>query len=102
MWAVVEIKAKQYIVRKDDEFKVELLDQKEGSVTFDKVLLTADGENVKVGAPYLTGAKVTATVLGEKKSARVYTGRFKRRKKYRRLKGHRQDHTVIKITEIAA
>ena len=100
MWAVVEILKKQYIVKPNDTIETERLGQTTGEIVFDKVLLTVDGDNIKVGTPYLNGAKVKAAVQGEEKDDKVIIGKFKRRKKYRRRQGHRQIHSILKISEI--
>lgn len=100
MWAVVEIDTKQYLVKVGDALGVERLQTKEGEVTFDKVLLLADDTNVSVGTPYVTGAKVKATVTGEAKGEKVLSYKYRRRKKSRWTKGHRQIHTLLTITRI--
>jgi len=102
MWAVVEILKKQYIVKKGDRVEVERLKAKEGEVTFDNVLLAVSGDDIKVGTPYVAKAAVTAQVQGEEKDDKVIIGKFSRRKKYRRRQGHRQIHTILKITDIVA
>jgi len=101
MWAVVEILKKQYIVRPNDKIETERLEQKEGEIVFDKVLLLVDGDNIKVGTPYVAGAQVKATITGEEKDDKVIIGKFKRRKKYRRRQGHRQIHSILNISTIS-
>ena len=101
MYALVEIKGKQYKAEKGSLLKVDKLDQEEGSsVEFDTVLLTKDGEAVKVGSPYVKGAKVTATVGDTRKDKKVTVIKFKRRKGYRRKNGHRQQYTFLKVEGI--
>jgi large subunit ribosomal protein L21 len=100
MWAIVEINTKQYLVKEGDALGVERLQTKEGEITFDKVLLLADDTNVSVGTPYVTGAKVTGTVTGEAKGEKVLSYKYRRRKKSRWMKGHRQIHTLLTITRI--
>jgi len=102
MLAVVEINKKQYLVQKGDTIKVQRLKEKEGKITFDKVLLIADDKKTKVGTPYISKAKVEAQIEGEKKDKKVIVYKVKRRKKYRRKRGHRQIHTIIKINRIVA
>jgi large subunit ribosomal protein L21 len=102
MFAVVEIGKKQYKVTKGQKLLVERLKEKEGKVTFDKVLLLADDKKVKIGTPYLEKAKVEAEIEGEKRSKKVIVYKFKRRKKYRKKQGHRQNRTLITITRIVA
>jgi large subunit ribosomal protein L21 len=100
MWAVVEIAKKQYFVEKDSFLKVEKLDKEKGDVIFDKVLLVADGDNIKVGKPYISGAKVKAEIIGEQKGDKVISFTYRRRKKSRRIRGHRQIYTHLKISDI--
>lgn len=102
MLAVVEIKNKQYLVKEDQTLEVERLVEKEGKITFDKVLLLADEKKIKIGTPYLEKARIEAKIEGEKKAEKVIVYKFKRRKKYRRKQGHRQIYTVIKINKIVA
>ncbi len=101
MYAVIETGGKQYKVSEGDTLFVEKLGAEAGStVTFDKVLLVADGEDVKVGAPYVDGAAVTANVVKEGKSKKIYVFKMKRKKNYRRKQGHRQPYTKVEITGI--
>ncbi|MBP7088263.1 MAG: 50S ribosomal protein L21 [Candidatus Omnitrophica bacterium] len=102
MLAVVEIKNKQYLVKENETLEVERLGEKEGKVTFDKVLLLADDKKIKIGTPYVEKARIEAQIEGERKAEKVIVYKFKRRKKYRRKQGHRQIHTVIKINKIVA
>ncbi len=102
MLAVVEISKKQYLVEKGDVLDVQKLKEKEGKVTFDKVLLLADDKKTKVGKPYLEKAQVQAQIEGEKKSKKTIVYKYNRRKKYRKKQGHRQTYTTIKITRIVA
>lgn len=102
MWAVVEIDKKQYIAQKGDTLQVQLLKEKEGQLLFDKVLLVVDGEKVSIGAPYVKDAQVKAEHQGQTKGEKVVIYKFKRRKKYRRKQGHRQNYTLLKISDIIA
>lgn len=101
MYAIVEIAGQQYKVRKDQQIFVHRLEAKEGAkVSFDQVLLTdADGK-VKVGAPVIKGAQVTAKVLSHLKGDKVIVFKKKRRKGYKVRNGHRQYLTQIQITDI--
>lgn len=102
MYAVLEIGGKQYKVEKDSLLRVELLPYQEGEeVSFDKVLLLSDGEHVKCGAPYLDTACVKAEVMRHGKGRKLLVMRFKKRKNYRRLRGHRQSYTELRIREIS-
>ena len=101
MFAVVEIDKKQYLVREGDKVEVQRLKGQKGKVSFDKVLVLAQDKQVKIGTPYVTKAKVEAQIEGEKKDKKVIVYKYKRRKKYRRKRGHRQIYTILKITRIS-
>lgn len=103
MYAVIETGGKQYKVSEGDTLFIEKLELEEGSaVTFDKVLVVGDGENVKIGAPTVDGASVTANVVKNGKSKKIYVFKMKRKKNYRRKKGHRQPFTKVVIEKINA
>tara|TARA_Y100000588_G_C13948724_1_gene793289 strand:- start:317 stop:793 length:477 start_codon:yes stop_codon:yes gene_type:complete len=103
MYAVVKTGGKQYRVAKDDVLTVEKLDGDAGAnVELAEVLAMGDGSNLTVGTPTVDGARVAATVLEQKKADKVVIFKKKRRKNYRRTKGHRQQVTVIRITDILA
>ena len=101
MYAVIKTGGKQYRVAKDDVIEVEKLDTpKGGSVTLDHVLLVGQAGSAKIGTPTVAGASVKATVLDQKKDDKIIVFKKKRRQNYRRKNGHRQNLTVLKITEI--
>lgn len=103
MYAVIETGGKQYKVSEGDVIFVEKLEVAEGeSVTFDKVLVLADGENINFGAPVVAGATVTAKVEKQGKAKKIYVFKMKRKKNYRRKKGHRQPFTKVTIEKINA
>ena len=103
MYAVIVTGGKQYKVSEGDTLFVEKLEAEEGAaVTFDQILLTGDGENVKVGAPVVEGATVEAKVVKNGKAKKIYVFKMKRKKNYRRKKGHRQPFTKVEITKINA
>ena len=103
MYAIICTGGKQYKVSEGDVIFIEKLEAAEGdAVTFDKVLVVADGENVKVGAPAVEGATVTAKVEKQGKAKKIYVFKMKRKKNYRRKKGHRQPYTKVEITKINA
>ena len=103
MYAVIETGGKQYKVSEGDTVFIEKLDVEEGAaVTFDKVLVVADGENVKIGAPLVDGASVSANVAKNGKAKKIYVFKMKRKKNYRRKKGHRQPYTKVVIEKINA
>ena len=102
-FAVIETGGKQYAVSNDDRVDIELLkDCKEGdTITFDKVLLLDDGTETAVGAPYLKGKTVTATVEKIGRGKKISVIRFKAKSNYRRHYGHRQPFCRVQITAIA-
>lgn len=101
MYAVIETGGKQYKVSEGDVIFIEKLGVEEGeAVTFDKVLIAADGDNVKVGAPLVEGATVEAKVVKNGKAKKIYVFKMKRKKNYRRKKGHRQPFTKVEISKI--
>ena len=103
MYAVIKTGGKQYRVAQGDTLKVEKLEAGEGdSVEFDQVLMVGEGEDVKIGAPYLEGGKVTATVVDHGRREKIKVIKFKRRKNHRKQMGHRQYFTQIEITGIDA
>ena len=103
MYAVIETGGKQYKVSEGDVIFVEKLGVEEGeAVTFDKVLVVADGENVTVGAPLVSGATVTAKVEKQGKAKKIYVFKMKRKKNERKKKGHRQPFTKVTIESINA
>ncbi len=103
MYAIVEIAGHQFKVEKDQKVFVNRLQTEEGKkVSFDNVLLVADGDNITVGAPAIDGAQVGAKVLKHLKGDKVIVFKKKRRKGYRVKNGHRQALTEIVIESIAA
>ena len=103
MYAVIMSGGKQYQVSEGDTLRVEKLDAEAGaSLDFDKVLMVADGETVNIGAPYLDGGKVSATVKAHGRADKVHIVKFRRRKHYRKQMGHRQWFTEVEITGINA
>ena len=103
MYAIVEIAGQQFKVEKDQKVFVHRLETEEGKkVSFDNVLLLADGEEVTIGAPAIDGAQVGAKVLKHLKGDKVIVFKKKRRKGYRVKNGHRQALTEIQIDKIIA
>lgn len=100
MFAVIETGGKQYQVSPGDKIMVELLGKTKGEVTFKNVLLLNNEGNLKLGSPYIKGASVKAKILGEAKTDKVIIFKKKRRKQYKRTRGHRQKYTVVLIEEI--
>jgi large subunit ribosomal protein L21 len=101
MYAVIQTGGKQYKVAEGDDLMVEKLVGQEGDpVVFEKVLMTVDGEKVQVGKPFVENAKVLGRLKRQDKSKKVVVFKFKRRKGYRRTKGHRQPFSLVKIEGI--
>lgn len=101
MYAVIETGGKQYRVAQGDVLRIEKLAAAEGdSVIFDRVLMVGEGADAKVGAPLVEGGKVTASVEAQGRADKVTIIKFRRRQKYRRKQGHRQDYTQVRITDI--
>jgi large subunit ribosomal protein L21 len=103
MYAVIKTGGKQYRVAEGTTLKVEKIDADEGaSVELDRVLMVADGDDVKVGTPFLDGGKVTATVKSHGRGKKVHIIKFRRRKHHLKRQGHRQAFTEIEVTGISA
>jgi len=101
MYAVIKTGGKQYRVSEGDKLRVEKLPGDAGaSVTFDEVLMIG-GDKVAVGKPLVKGAKVTAKILTQDRAKKVIIFKFRRRKNYRRKRGHRQPFTEIQITGVS-
>jgi large subunit ribosomal protein L21 len=100
MYALVEIKGKQYKAEKDALLKVDLLDLEPGSaLSIDSVLLVS-GDTITIGAPYVKGALVSAVVESHEKAKKIIVFKYKSKKDYRRKQGHRQRYSIIKIKDI--
>ena len=103
MYAVIKSGGKQYRVAEGDTIKVEMLTADEGaSVEIDKVLMIGNGDDIKIGAPYVDGGKVTATVKSHGRGKKVKIIKFRRRKHHMKRQGHRQAYTDLTITGISA
>ena len=101
MYAVIRTGGKQYKVAQGDEIKLEKLPGQIGDqVVFDQVLLTSDGENVKLGKPCLEDAKVTGKITRQGRNRKIVVFKFRRRKGYQKKRGHRQYFTLVRIEEI--
>lgn len=103
MYAVIISGGKQYPVKEGDSIRVEKLAVDAGSsIEFDKVLMIADGDNIRIGDPYLSGCVVKAEVVQHGRGDKIRIIKMKRRKHHMKRMGHRQWFTEIKITGIAA
>jgi large subunit ribosomal protein L21 len=99
--AVIATGGKQYIVTEGETIEVELLHADGKTVTFEP-LMVIDGSSVAVGAPTVTKAKVTAEIVADEvKDDKVMAIRYKAKKRVHKVRGHRQRHTVLKVTQIA-
>ena len=101
MYAMVEIQGAQYKAEKGARLTVQKVPSEKGDVmTIDKVLLVRDDKNVKVGEPYVKGALVKAVVEDHVRGDKITVFKYKRRKRYRRTRGHHQSYSVLRVEEI--
>ncbi|HKJ85596.1 MAG TPA: 50S ribosomal protein L21 [Spirochaetia bacterium] len=102
MYAMVEIKGNQYKAEKGELLTVDVVASEKGDVVeFDSVLLLRDDKNLKIGEPYIAGARVKAVVEDHVRGDKVIVHKYKRRKRYKRTRGHRQHYTVLRVEEIS-
>ncbi|MEE8552144.1 MAG: 50S ribosomal protein L21 [Desulfobacterales bacterium] len=103
MYVIVNTGGKQYKIQKGDVLRVEKIPGEIGSpVSLDKVLMFSDGENVNIGRPVLDNVAVKGHIVEQGKGKKIVVFKYKRRKRYRRKLGHRQQYTEIKIDSIEA
>lgn len=103
MYAIIETGGKQYRVEKDDVIDVELISaDSEGKVEFQQVLFIGNGDQFQVGAPHLKGLTVKGELIEEVRGPKVIAFKYKKRKRYRRTVGHRQNYSRVKIVEITS
>src|SRR5512134_2839616 len=101
MYAVIETGGKQYRVEVGTELQVELLDVEPGNtITLDRVLLVADGEDASIGRPLVTNAAVSAEVVRQARGDKVIAFKYRPKARRRVKRGHRQDYTVLRIADI--
>ncbi|OGN61754.1 MAG: 50S ribosomal protein L21 [Chlamydiae bacterium RIFCSPHIGHO2_12_FULL_27_8] len=100
MYAIIQTGSKQFKVEEGNIIDVELLDLPEGKVEFKEVLLFNDGSKITIGDPIVKNCIVSADIIEEIKGPKVITYKYKKRKNFRKKKGHRQQYTKVKITEI--
>lgn len=101
MYALVEYKGKQYKAEKDAVLIVDKVNEEKGTlIDVDKVLLVSDGDNIKVGTPYVSGAKIKVEVGDTFKDDKVLVFKYKAKKDYHRFKGHRQQYTKVTVKDI--
>ena len=103
MYAIFTTGGKQYRVAQGDTLDIEKLDAAEGaSIEFDNVLMVSNDDAVQIGAPYVVGGKVTATVTNQGRGKKIEIIKFRRRKHHQKRTGHRQHITKVEITAISA
>ncbi len=101
MYAIIESGGKQRRVTPGALISLERIEGEAGSqIELSKVLLVADGDQVKVGTPYVQGASVEGEIVRQGRGPKITVFKFKRRKRYRRTQGHRQAQTTVRIKEI--
>jgi len=101
MYAIVDSGGKQYKVQEGEILRVEKLAGEVGeNVSFDKILMFSDDENVNIGTPLLENVAVNGHIVEQGKAKKIIVFKYKRRKRYRRKQGHRQQFTAVKIDSI--
>ncbi|NLN39090.1 MAG: 50S ribosomal protein L21 [Smithella sp.] len=102
MYAIIKTGAKQHKVSEGDVLLVEkIADEKGSEVVFEEVLMVAGADTVKIGKPFVEGAKVVGEIVDQTLGPKIVVGKMKRRKGYRKKTGHRQQLTSMKITKIS-
>ena len=100
-FAIIQTGGKQYIARPNETLQIEKLKGEAGDkVSFDKVLLVANGNDIKVGKPTVSGVKVSGVVVGQGKGKKIDILKYKAKSRYRRRIGHRQPYTEVRIETI--
>ncbi len=103
MYAVIASGGKQYRVEKDETLRIEKISGEVGDVVaFDKVFMFSDGDEVAIGQPVLDNVTVTGRIMNQNKAKKIIVFKYKRRKRFRRKQGHRQQFTAVKIESIEA
>jgi large subunit ribosomal protein L21 len=103
MYAIVKTGGKQYKIQEGDVIRVEKIPgDLDNPISFDRVLMFSDGENVRIGRPSLDEVTVKGHIVEQGKGKKIIIFKYKRRKRYRRKHGHRQQYTAIKIDQIEA
>ena len=103
MFAVIKTGGKQYRVAANDVVTIEKLDAETGStIEYNEILVVGEGADAKFGAPFVKGATVKAEVVEHNRGKKVLSFKKRRRQNSKRIRGHRQHHTVVRITDILA
>lgn len=101
MYAIIETGGKQYRVSAGDKLRLEKIHAEEGEqVSFDKVILLGKDDGPLIGTPYIDGAVVTAKILEHGKDDKVIVFKYRRKKNYRKFRGHRQQYTLVQVDGI--
>jgi len=101
MYAVIQTGGKQYRVKSGEQVKVERLPAEIGAtVSFDRVLMLGEGDGARIGAPFVDGARVKATIVAQGRGEKLRIFKLRRRKHYAKTQGHRQGFTEVRIDEI--
>ena len=102
MYAIFESGGRQYKAEENTVLRIDKLEAEQGStLTFDKVLAVSSDEGLAVGTPYVEGATVEAKVIEQGKAKKIIVFKYKPKSQYKRIRGHRQQYTAVKITGIA-
>lgn len=101
MFAVIKTGGKQYKVAEGDVLSIEKVKNEDGKLVFENVLLAGEGDDLKIGEPLISGAKVEAKVLEDGKGDKKMVFRYKSKTRQRKKKGHRQPYTKVQITKIS-
>ena len=103
MYAVIKTGGKQHKVSQGDEISIEKINGSKGeTVVFDEVLMVSSGDDVKIGTPFLEGARVEGEIVDQMKAGKINVFKMKRRKGFKKKTGHRQKLTRMKIKEISS
>ncbi len=96
--AIIKTGGKQYLVAPGQKIKVEkLAGEKGGKISFNEVLLVADGDKVQIGQPFIKGAKISAKILKQDRADKIIIFKYKAKKRYKVKRGHRQPYTLVEI-----
>lgn len=102
MYAIFQSGGHQYVAAENDVIRIQKLDvESEQEVSFDQVLAVRNEDEFKFGAPYLAGAKVTGTVLAQGRGRKIIVFKYHAKKHYKKMQGHRQDYTEVRINSIS-
>lgn len=101
MYAIFQNGGHQYVATENEIVRVEKFEAEAATeVVFDQVLAVRSGEDFKIGAPYVSGAKITGTVLAQRRGPKIIVFKYKPKKHYKKTRGHRQDYTEVRINSI--